>query len=53
MRIAAETNAAETTIRFAQQNYDAFLTELDGCGVPAPGRDELVKVADFLLNRDH
>ena len=53
MRIAAETNAAEATIRLAHQQYDAFLTELEGCGVPAPGRVELVEVADFLLGRDH
>ena len=53
MRIAEQTDAAGATMQRAQQQYDAFLAELDGCGVRDRGREEFVAVADFLLRRDH
>ena len=53
MRIAEENDTAGATMQLAQEQYDAFLTELDGCDVPDTGREELVAVADFLLRRDH
>jgi geranylgeranyl diphosphate synthase type I len=53
LRILDQLGAREATDLAAQQQYDAFHQELDGCALSPASRATFTSIAKFMLQRDH
>ena len=53
LAVMNSVDAAAATTQAAHKEYQAFVSELDGCGLSPEGQREFGAVADFLLQREH